>query len=147
MPVTNVLCKVWLKFILWFWRRLLNWIELKKNLYPQYQRMFYAIGLLVYWLWRRRWKREKSSQIDECTNRHSEKLNWAFSSGELKTITHLILIQVMPKTLILLRKFSTFVLSWHLSVLIGNFFSPFVLFCDHHLYTCQVYVICCAEWI
>ena len=53
----NALCQVWLKLAQWFWRR--------------------------------RWKCEKftDGQTDRQTtdNRWSEKLTWAFSSGELKT--------------------------------------------------------------
>ena len=39
---------------------------------------------LVWWFWRRRWKCEKFSTMTTDKTNWSEKLTWAFGSGELK---------------------------------------------------------------
>ena len=107
----EALCQVWLKFALWFWRkRFLNFINvfslfviispwkrvgpfILKNLNPLHQRMLCAkfgwnwpngsleedenvksLRQQIQWQ-QRRWKTDKF---------WSEKISWAFSSGELK---------------------------------------------------------------
>ena len=100
----------------WFWRRrFLNFVNLF-SLFPNYLLLEKGGALhlnklesplpkdalcqvwlkLAQWFWRRRWKCEKFTdrQTDRQTtdNRWSEKLTWAFSSGELK-ISHCIIFQ------------------------------------------------------
>ena len=107
----DALCQVWLKLAQLFWRRrflnFINLFSLFRNYLPlEKGRALHLNKLeshspkdalcqvwlkLAQWFWRRRWKCEKfTGQTDGQTDRQttddrwSEKLTWAFSSGELK---------------------------------------------------------------
>ena len=104
----DALCQVWLKLAQWFCRRRFfnfvnvfslfrNYLPLEKGgaLHlnklesPSPKDALCQVGLkLAQWFWRRRWKCEKftDGRTDRQTtdDRWSEKLTWAFSSGELK---------------------------------------------------------------
>ena len=102
----DVLCQVWLKLALWFWRRrflnfvnfffalFCNYLPLNRawpfiwiNLNPFHPRMFYAkFG----WNWPSGSREEvedvKFTDWQMPDNRCSEKLTWAFSSGEPRSV-------------------------------------------------------------
>jgi hypothetical protein len=109
------LYQVWLNLVCWFWRRrFLNifnvfllfcyYVPLEKG-YPLRLNKFESpppkddlcqVWLkLVWWFWRRS-RKCKSLQTDGQTvdNGQSEKLTWAFSSGELKTVPDICYIRV-----------------------------------------------------
>ena len=104
----DALCQVWLKLVKWFWRRrFLNFVNvfslfryylplekggalhLNKLESPLPKDALFQVWLkLAQWFWRRRWKCEKftDGQTDRQTtdDNWSDKVTWAFSSGELK---------------------------------------------------------------
>ena len=112
----DTLCQVWLKLAQWFLRRrflkvvnlfllIPNYLPFGKGValrlnkleFPSPKDTLCQVWLkLAQWFWRRRWKCEKFTdrQTDGQTNgqttddRWSEKLTWAFSSGELKSLSH-----------------------------------------------------------
>ena len=99
----DALCKVWLKLAKWFLRsRFLNFANLfslfrnffhleqgvdfyfSKLEFPLYKDALCQVWLkLAQWFLRRRWKCEKFTDRRTTDNRRSEKLTWAFSSGDL----------------------------------------------------------------
>ena len=103
----NTLCQICLKLAQWFLRkRLLNFVNvfslfrhyiplekgvaLRLNKSPSHKDVLCQVELkLAQWFFGRRWKCKKKNtdkRTDRRTtdNRRSEKLTWAFSSGELK---------------------------------------------------------------
>ena len=104
----RMLCQVWLKLARWFWRRRFLKVVNLFLLFPNYLPFGKGVVLLLnklespspgntlcqvwlklaQWFWRRRWKCEKfTDRWAETDDRWSEKLTWAFSSGELKMKT------------------------------------------------------------
>ena len=106
----DALCQVWLKLALWFWRRkILNFVKifsflsyylpLKKGMVPHLKKLESRLSKngfvssfikIVRWFWRRRRKCEKFMTTTTTKQRTtdklwSEKLTWAFSTGELTT--------------------------------------------------------------
>ena len=99
----NALSQVWFKLALWFWRRRLffnfvnvyslfhNYLPLEKGRALPLKKLEFPLSKDALWqvwlkfaqrFWRRRWKCEKFTKTDKFW---SEKLTWAFGSGELKT--------------------------------------------------------------
>ena len=99
----DALCQVWIKLTQCFWRRrVLNFfnifslfrnnsplgksmaLHLKKTIISSPTDALCKVWLkLAQWFWRRRWNCEKFTER-QMDDRRSEKLTWAFNSGELK---------------------------------------------------------------
>ena len=121
----NALCQVWFKLALWFCRRrflnlvnvFYNYFPLEKGMalhlnkleFPSPKEAFCLVWLkLVDWFWRKRWKCEKYTD-GQSDDRRSEKITWAFSSGELK-IFPIRKFQLIGILLIMFKR--TLVLFW-----------------------------------
>ena len=99
---------------------------------------------LAQWFWRRRWKREKFT--DRLTDRQttddrwSEKLTWAFSSGELKKNT----LRVIHRENVLSFKFD----SLNLYVFpIASYFVMFNLYNMKGQFLAQEYIWMFITWL
>ena len=71
--------------------------EKENSLYPRMLCAKFGWNWPSTWFLRRRWKCEKFADTRTADNRRSEKLSWAFSSGELKK-QHFYLGKIMSKT-------------------------------------------------
>ena len=108
----DALCQVWLKFAQWFWRRRIlnfvkvfslfrNYVPIGNGWGPSLNKLEFSTPKdapcqvwlkLAEWFWRRRWNCEKFTKTTTTTTTDngqikfwSEKLTWAFGSGELKS--------------------------------------------------------------
>ena len=112
----DAFCRVWLKLVLWFWRRrflnfvnlfllFLNYLRLEKAEvlhlnkleFPLHKDALRQVWLkLVQWFWRR-WKCEKfTTKTDKFW---SGKLTWAFGEDELKKVTYMLYKHVFDRPL------------------------------------------------
>ena len=93
----DALCQVWVKSAQWLWRRrffnFVNVFSVFRNYLPlekSYEQTWIPftqgnfVPSLVNWNWPRRWKCHWKVYRQTTDDRWSEKLAWAFSSGELK---------------------------------------------------------------
>ena len=109
----DVYCQVWLNMIQWVWRRRIFYLvkvfllflyylplekdkalHLNKLESPLPKDALYQVWMkMALWFWKRKVYTEKGTDV-----RQSEKLNWAFSSGELRKTTGIKWIIILHKS-------------------------------------------------